>query len=277
MKRRILTGFAVILLAITMVMGCSGGGGGGSSTTQDKDEGKLDKGVDLSVPDISKAGNFSLAKNYSSVTTEAEAKLITGGIFEEGALTGLFSLTQSSNILYNRNSASRKIQSESIRQNFTEKDLADDYSDEELKHLKINGYVDATYKYDDAKDDYFSLNGVVAANIKIEEGFNTDDDYETIGVIAGKIEAKKIEMRGETISGSIIYNINGAINIAYKGSDASKSSVKNKYVKCTFKADYKLDLNSEAITITIDITAYGAGSEKWTYKETIDEKLSDYM
>jgi len=270
MKRRILTGFAVIVLGITMVMGCGGGGGGGSSTSK-QDEVKLDKNVNLTVPTSpSEIGSFSASKNYTAASKEQADNIINGIFGSDGPLSGFLASTQlSSNILYSRSTASRAIKTESIRQNFTEKDLADDVDDDFLKYVTIKGYVDATAKYDDAKDDYFALNGVAAARIDIKEGF-TDEGYETFGVVAGELRANNVQIKEEKVSGSVVYNINGAINVA--------NTTSKKYVKCIFSAKSTLSLSSEKVTVTISIKAYGDGTTPLaSYSETVTQSLSDYM
>ncbi|MDR2597458.1 MAG: hypothetical protein LBC76_09100 [Treponema sp.] len=263
MKRRILTGLAVIVLAITMVMGCGGGGGGGGGEVSTPE---LDKNVNLFVSNnASDIKEFNSSRGYTVAKDVNEAKTITTAFFENGGLfSGLLSSTQQSpNILYSSSSASRAIQTEPFRQNFAEDE----------QYLKIRGYVDGTLKYEDdnKKPFYVALNGEAKARIEIEEGYNKND-YFVIGVVAGAVRANNITIREDMASGSVIYDINGAINIA------DTSSIPGKSVKCIFSTKSILNLGSGTVTVKVSIKAYGSGNKfLGEYDESTTQSLKDFI
>lgn len=267
MKRRILTGFAIIL-AIAMVAAC--GNPAPTTVGEPSNNVKLDKNVNLTVStNPSDIQSFTASKGYSPAN-KAQADAIIDAIFssDDGPFSGigLFSINQqSSDILYSRSTASRAAETQRIQFNFTEKDFADE---DNAQFLTIKGYVDALASFDDASE-YFALNGEAKARIEIIEGLK-DDNYETFGIIAGEITANNVVVTGTAASGSISYTINGAINVA-----DIKQSV---WVKCIFQIKNNLSLSSTEVKVTINITAYGNDNAVLgTYNKEMSSNLDNFF
>jgi len=269
MKRRILTGFAILLAIAMLAAACSSSGTSSSNSNSSSNTVQLDKNVNLAVPTSASAIQNFTNSSISAATTKAEAQAIIDAIFgEDGPFGSFLSVNQQYNSYsFNRSTANRAVKTEPLQLNFTEKDLFEG-DDDLIKYLTIKGYIDATARYDDAREDFYALNGEAKARVEIKEGF-TDDNYQTFGVVAGEIRANNITINGDKASGSVFYNINGAINVA----DTS-----NKSVKCIFKINSLLSISGNDITVTVEYTAYGNNNTLLlTDRKQIKQDLADYL
>lgn len=180
-------------------------------------------------------------------------------------LAGLSGSSLSNVHSFNRNLASRAVETERVQYNFSEMDIDDEF-------MKIRGYVDALAGFDEAAG-VLTLNGDAKFKLELSEGFKDEEEtYEALGFVAGEAYARNVIISETTASGSISYSINGAVNIA--------DITDNIWVKCIFKTQYNLNLSSanQNVKVTVSITAYGNGNTLLnSYTKEISGNLGDFL
>jgi len=254
MKRRILTGFAIIVLAIAMVAGCSGsgassGGGGG------KDQVTLDTGVNITVSNNpSSIPSFDASKGYSAVSNATEAQEIYEG-FSEILFSTLdfddipFSVKMFRTLASLKSSASnRAIQTEKIQFN-----LADMYGDE-IPNTKFGGYVDATVSMNDNEENPYPISATGTSKFRLDflPGYE-EEGYDVLGSIAGSGTLSNVVIRSEeSMSGSASGSLNYAVNVADKSS--------KQWVKCIATLSLTTNLGAQTATIKMTTKLYGTGT-----------------
>jgi hypothetical protein len=261
MKKRILTGFAVLVLAIAMVTACGGGGGG---TSSGKTQEKLDTNVNLTVPTApSDISNFASSKGYTAITQanadsyyvelkdaleEALAEINTE--LKNGGIENFFSV----NLLNNSSVVKSSVSSRAIQSETIEGNLVDLAGADLPPNTKVGGYVKGTFSYNDNEENPFPIKGSGESKFRIEllPGY-AEEGFEALGVVTGSVTASNINITSETsMSGSLSGTVKYAVNLAETSSKT--------WAKCIADVTLSTNLVAQTVSATVNLKIYGDGA-----------------
>jgi len=280
MKRRVLTGIAVILLAIGLLVSCGeskGNGGGGPTGGFGGTVPSSPAGIP-SFPDdkgYTAASQAQVKEFYDEFMKQLQEAI--DGFYEDLPLSGYNFKSVRKNKVYSDPLAAKSAKKRAavfsivtnngqVEINDTLKKVLEEFNTDEKGNkvplppelTRIEGNVNMKATWKPAKDSYgydiatypMTLNGSIS-NFKVEANdYSLEEGYELLGIISGSASAGNVVLTSDTVmSGTLGGNVNYAFNI---GIPSEKICVKG-----ISDISVTSNLASQTVTVKMNIKLYG--------------------